>query len=161
MERLPPVDVKFRIIMAPAAKNFSQTCNRHHVVVGNSNMFQLSPGISLQLAEMEDPPSTTLRVAMDFHRFSSSFQEAFHHLMFAASKKVRTSLSKSLSMLNDSSKSLLLTPPCPAFCMFQYSEQNTQTMQRILWHGKHDQSYRSLKTRYTWKSNLRFKKPKQ
>ena len=30
---------------------------------------------------MKDPPSTTLRVKMDFHRFSSSFQEASHHLI--------------------------------------------------------------------------------
>ena len=37
---------------------------------------------SYMLTEMEDPPSTTHRAKMDFHRFSSSFQEAFHDLMF-------------------------------------------------------------------------------
>ena len=155
MERLPPVIVKFPwIIMAPAARDWFQSkpmfwphsmTNCQHVDMGviSSNMFQMSEGTSLRLTEMEDPPGATLRVKMDFHRFSSSLQETFHHLMFCSQHLNKNIAFEILANMKRLLKSLLLTPRLVFTCSSAHTAlyQNHDQVDLCAWKLKWKTSY--------------------
>ena len=104
MESVPLFDMKLPLIhMAPAARNSFQW--RHGIqletCVLSFDLIRWPRNGPHSPLKTEDPPSTTLRVKMDFHRFSSSFQEALHHL-FCCSKHLNKNITfESLSIFQN------------------------------------------------------------